>query len=828
MLMDKAEMLNSIQTAYDVRLDLSRANKVCKITGLQSDVRRAIQSISSIDSTENKINLDSSALAYLLGKGGEVIKSVESENKVHVDVYRGDENVDNKVMFITIIGLKSNVNTASQLLSTIIHENKEIYEEFSVDRNCLFHSIMGNKGSIIKQLQKDLHVALTKKSEDNDSSVNNSNEILVIRGIGKNVANAVNHLNGVVNTYMSECDNIDVPKDITANIVGKKGARISAIREKYPDVSVDIVRNEHNPDQNIIRIHCNDVEKRKSVIGEIQDIIDSNQTLEFSMNSDTIITFKGNKGTNLRNIIQKDHNLNMDIIAEKETIKLTGRINDIQLGVDLLRQFCDDNSLLEYEIDDEEDMNALFSGGKEKSLSSQIENRHNVELFPNRKTNVVRICGCRPNVAAAFSEISAFVNGDDASGKSVFVSVKSTEVGSLIGKGGNNINRIEKKFGVKIDTLRLRDKIRIRGETAESVQEAREYIILFLDEIKTSITLDGIKTLIEQREQEALTSPSTEKIEFHNLIGKTQNFYGVDIIAASDRSSVTISGRKRQIDGAKTYFMEQLSGLSSVSIPLLDRHAHHFLSKDGATALTQNVASAGIDSATYDSYTNTINLTGPTTKMLKAKMSLYRFLDFLYPSEFSSIPADSYSLRALWNSKTELDVEKSFPDVKVAFDMVMSCIRICGSNAMSVAMASDHFWKAVSDCRKRRSIIEINKDDEKNYEISNILATRKSNTLQNIEKKLHVTIKIVNPTSDSASPFVVINGENEDNVSNATEELKTIIGNVRKENWKISLTGDVVGLLIGKQGANIKTLRSESKANIDVDVRTGLVKVNVH
>ena len=69
LVLDKAALAHEIEARHTVRIDISRAKKLCKISGLTDAVRAAITDIQTIKSKRIQIPIDQSLLPFIVGKG---------------------------------------------------------------------------------------------------------------------------------------------------------------------------------------------------------------------------------------------------------------------------------------------------------------------------------------------------------------------------------------------------------------------------------------------------------------------------------------------------------------------------------------------------------------------------------------------------------------------------------------------------------------------------------------------------------------------------------------------------------------------------------------
>ena len=127
LILDKAALTHDIETRHNVRIDISRAKKVCKVIGQPDGVRLAIAEINLIPALKVKIPIDVAILPFVVGKGGATIKLLGEGNRVQIDIDREEKH-------ILVLGYIEEVVTAVEALRNIISDNTEVEEVIKVDK----------------------------------------------------------------------------------------------------------------------------------------------------------------------------------------------------------------------------------------------------------------------------------------------------------------------------------------------------------------------------------------------------------------------------------------------------------------------------------------------------------------------------------------------------------------------------------------------------------------------------------------------------------------------------------------------------------------------
>lgn len=764
LLMDKAALLQQIQSEFSVRIDLSRATRVCKITGFIHYVTSAYNRMNSLEASRFEITVDNSILSHLLNKAGEAIHALEDTYHVSIDAQR-------ETMQLVLIGLKQNIAAAMIDINEIIDVNRESEVKMEIERHILFPVIVGAGGAYIKQYQKELNVNLKLNKEEDESTS------LVIRGVHSRVNAARVYIENLIANHNSNTLIIPVSADYFPMIVGKKGAQINAIREKYPTVTIDT-------EDSTIRIHSEDAQLRGEVQALIDDIIAKNQKIEIHTDDAMIIMLKGARAADLRSAIA-DLKVNMQLDSDLGTVTLKGYSSAIESSANLIHQFIDANYAYDMSCYDE-DLNMLSNGG-EDAIIRHMEAAYNVKIIVYRKSLALHIVGRQEDVSSAVKQMKLIVDGLCDTSKLVHVS--QDEIGALIGKSGSRIKAFEDKHGVKIDNLRSRQMIRLRGESGH-IQQAHRDIVSFLDGLKST-------------ERLAVT-------EFNDAIAacveRVKELYMVHAQYVESTSDIAVTGNRLHVHMALKLLSEAISQSAGADLVLMNTHYQHIVKQHTKIREQVQEMACAIDCAD-----GKVTISGAPSSLPKAVAFVYRFLEGAFPLEVSIIPGDIQCLKRLHTHEFELDLQQVAPGVIVAFDMLNSCVRLMG-NGEIVASATEFVWDEIAKTKGKFRIVSI-PDDVIEYLEWNA-------KLSAVEKNNRVKL-----TLQKKNKRCVVDGDDVEGVDAASAWLLEYFERLLQENWSIVVDSDIIGFIIGKQGSNIDKLRKETNSNIDVDAKSRMVKV---
>lgn len=776
--MGKASLLNQIQNHYGVRIDLNRPKKLCRVTGLPENILGVKNEIASIRCARAEIPFDKSVIPFLLGTKGSTIQALQEEHSVQLDVLR-DQNL------LLVLGYVDDVNAASAILSDLVNNNKEVEETIEMDRNTMIGCIIGAKGQNIRKLTEELNVRLqTAKSEGGKDGANETFEKLIITGTAALVYPARARILELLSEYESFEIKVPYPDDCTPQLVGKKGAKINALREEHPNVQIDV-----DNVAGIVRIHSENTEAREAARQAIQAIVDANFSATVHMDGDATISLKGARGKDLRTRLTADLGLNLDIVTESELVRVRGLAENVRQGVELLEEFRQNNFLIEIPCFDE-DAQAIFSGTD--NLAKTLETKYDVKLSQDRECGTLRIRGRKDVVDEVERQIALILEGGEGSSTKL-LEVDAASMGGLIGKGGKNIQKLEAEFKVRLDLLRSKGVVRIRGEAAD-----------------TRSALEAVTNIIETMRVSAIIPKPRDmpKEAVNKIILRTANiFFGLDMDVLD--IEIAIRGPQKIISEAKKYLTEQITDSATCTVELMDQQ-YLALAEEQELNFRQirDVHGVGV---TMDAEKQAIVITGRTASVMKAKSHVYRMLDFLFTAEFASLPMDSLCLDEACTYVFSHDVFEQ-TGAKLSVDRPLQCVRIRGS-ADSVAAALVLIRDAQTHWRKCFASIPI--------EENTVGMLKRGTVVAALEKDTESSI-----TVDRYGSRVVVRAPNETAVQKAVAAIEDRLVRLQRENWEVVLDDRMFGPMIGKQGAHVTKLRTETGATIDMDARTRTVKVS--
>ena len=734
------------------------------------------------------------------------LKAIEDDCDVNI-------NVSRESLLLEIRGLKEGVAEASQRLKDIIYANKEVEETMQLLWCAWFGCVFARNGDKLRILTKFLGVKISEESMKKTEKFGT----IKIKGTYTKVHAAMKHINSIVEQHMSDTACIELKEQhLVPIILGKNGAGIKSIREKYPTAEIDM--DSYQSGEHVIYVHSNSAETVRVVRSHLESIIEANFEAEYKLTEDCAIQLKSQKGTATRNKIIQDLGLMMYIDKSNRFLKLRGLKPMVASGLQILREFCDSFLVakIPYLEEDYLTMSHVFKGpdGKEEgqSVLKKIEVEHDVDISASRKELYLRVQGAPVAVAAAVKAIQNFIAGDANSGSIVIDIGNSNSVSAaLIGKSGANIKKIEEEFKVKCDLNQSRKTFRICGSSSNA-QNAKTHVLSFIDNLKVSepMQLSAAASLTQQ--------------ESDAILKLASDIFGVEIVqaksTAANGTAVDIKGPFAAVQEAKAFLSSRFARIDQRRIPLLQKNSFDRLLQGVAISKKDSISLKQIQSK-YSSveiiFSDTVGgcyleLKGPEGAVSQAFAEVLSLVESVLRLEFAALRDFSVPfLHETINSQSLREVREK--GVRVEFDRVLGHVYLAGPQellpvARSLLMDKFAAWTSLNaalDIEEFMVPLIVGKNG------SNIRVwTDEAKVALQVNKRL---LKLE------------IKGTSAEVVTAAQAILAEKIEKLRKQHWELAMDAELVGIIIGKQGAVINKIRQDSGAHIEIDAVTRILKV---
>ena len=767
LLFNKASLVDEIQAKCNVRIDISKAQKLCKISGTLDCIAAAKREIEKIDSSKNIITITPTMLPFILGKGGSTIRGLGEGKVVQIDISK-------ETNFIAILGLRSHVEQVTATLHDIISENKEVEEIINMPKYILLGACSGSNNS--RNLAKEYGVSIL---------LDDKKECITIRGVTSKVLQAKFYLSSLLSNYQKNSTSLDVNEQYLAWIVGKGGKNINDLRKKYSGTNIDII-------DHTIHINTSSPEIRKEIVAYINSVIDSKYSKEIPFDSELSVTLKSQKGAVVRKKILDELKLVLDIDSNNHVVKLRGLKANVDIAIVELEAFRKKYHCEVLSINDG-DFIVLQEKGSD-SLVTKMELDFSVEINVNRKDGIVRVRGEKDAVDKAKSAIIGILEGDSNHGSGL-VNVLPSALSALIGKNGQTMKKLEKEHDIKIDVLRSENKIRLRGPP-DNISKAADAISKFIDDVKVTSTV--------------VLDSFTKSFDTSSLVDEVSSLY--DVEASAKDNEITIKGSSYLVEEAKKFIQNKTANSIEFNINL----KIHQLS--ALRAVTCDRAFRGVSdrnniTISIDDKSLVLSIKGTGTNVHKAKGELIKILSSTFPTEFLIMEFEMQCLKEVASPKAIIAIEEA-SGAKILVERSHGWLFITGAtnsviNAAQMVKDSKKAWDKLHACI-----------DVEEYMLSLIVGKQGANIIA-MQKETETTVNVNKKTMQ-----LEIKATSADKIAKAKEFIQSKVDKMRKERWEYEIPALLLKLFIGKQGTNINKLRTESGAAIDIPDKSNVVRVS--
>lgn len=770
-LLNKASIVQEIQSRHRVRIDVSRSKGTCKISGLDADVGSAVEEISSVKSSSVIIPIEAKLVAFLLGRGLNVIRDLESSHSVSIDILRDDHQ-------IVVIGFSEDVSFVTQELSNLINDNKEIEEVIEAEKYEVLKVVIGNGGSIAKRLQTEFGVRINvSKNEGGGGSSSSTAENIRITGVSPKVLVAKQKIMEVLTNFRRQTVVVDIPPEVIRKVIGKQGGQIRSICNRFPDVDVDF-------EETLAFIHSSNEASRIGVRDAIQEIIDSSHSEAKPLNQAAYQLLMGRRGQACRDRVYA-LNVYLSYDESSESLAMRGNRDAIADAWRDIQTFTSSNFSLNIPLS-LDDCTALMG-----RPFPELERQFGIEIITDKKNCQIRLTGHEANVQAAKVVINGILLGDSSKG-SVIVPINASSIPFLVGKQGASVHKFQDEYQVKLDILKAKSVVRIRGP--------QDKLLAATCALKSSIA--------EYRTSVEIPIQSFPREKVKTAYDTLRSLFRLDITLQDGR--IQIRGPSVTVQEAKTLADHLLSGRSQYSIQLTTEQLQEMVTCS-ASFFDRLRSEYGV-SIDIDEDLSAINVEGPTAAVTSVKTETYRLLEQLFPSEIATIEVDRKCLTQSFSPRTIIEIEES-TSAFVQFDLESNALHLRG-DAAHVTSAVASVQRRLDAWRLKHPVVSV-----ESHVIGAILGKNLSQ-LNNIEQRHSVSVR-VNPKQLQ----IEIDGRTEESAQAALSSLQDLISAIQGRHCEISVDPSLFGRIIGKNGTNVTKIQSECEVTLTIDKAKNIVRV---
>eukprot|EP01138_Halocafeteria_seosinensis_P003494 gb/GECG01003572.1/.p1 GENE.gb/GECG01003572.1/~~gb/GECG01003572.1/.p1 ORF type:complete len:1525 (+),score=296.75 gb/GECG01003572.1/:1-4575(+) len=469
---DKASLLQEIEFNHGVFANLDRENCKVVISGPPSYLGRVKEEMEKMEALKQSVTMDLRMLPSVIGKNGQGFRSVQDQCRVNLDVERDREAVKASVHIYGVS--EEEVTKARELLQQLIDENTEIEKTMEVDDVFVGH-LLDNSGALIKEIMRDFKIYIRARK----SAVYSPEEYtrtLDIRGTRGRVEETIDHVSSLYEDYKDKFARRIVSPTVAHSIKASQGS----IKDNT-GASVDIRFPPRDVGGKVGVIVHGESSQVSTATEKVDEIISSFTEKELTVSGYTVSALLSRNGA-VVNEIRSSTGAQINI-ENKSGGGKKGRFDDNQFYritvVGTSEQVNQGEAKLQAVVEQNqketvgytnEDLAASFIGKAGKHVTSMNKKYPNLHIDIDRKEKEIVLRGPSNELSQAKEEVEQFVQ--DFESKNTVVSVDSSIIPSLIGKGGATAKQLSEDTGCQFSFDSRKGCVRIHGDSAEQMSEA--------------------------------------------------------------------------------------------------------------------------------------------------------------------------------------------------------------------------------------------------------------------------------------------------------------------------------------------------------------------
>jgi polyribonucleotide nucleotidyltransferase len=454
-------------------------------------------------------------------------------------------------------------------------------------------------------------------------------------------------------------------------------------------------------------------------------------------------------------------------------------------------------------------------------------------------------------------EAKALINQYFAQNYSQEMEVTKDDIQALLTGGKNSkIVELAEKTGVKLNTVRDRQIIVVRGEkekVADAIQSVKSYLYggegislmrisidknavglvigkggknkevleqkynvsIMIERNENVLTLRGqdvdieacradiMKQIVTARVTQSLkaTVEELELLRKANVFRRIMQSMPVQLLSKDD--TITLRGVQDDVNDAIAILNETL-GKSYRMRYRMDGILYHRLQeawKDPAHAKQ-------IESSTHAKLhltQNTLSFTGSRKQVTDAKREALKYFEFLFGSQFCHVSVPSSSLPGLGKSGAILNTMAS-SGCQLFLDRDLSAVLFFCSDTKKLEVAREAIKLKIEEENKRSFVLKL--DDSEEWIVSLVLG-KNGDSIKSLRKETGCQI-------DVHDRIITVTADQTDLVSSGKAKLESLVEKARRECVFVAVPAKHMPAFVGRSGANITKFSTEYGVEIQI------------
>ena len=198
---------------------------------------------------------------------------------------------------------------------------------------------------------------------------------------------------------------------------------------------------------------------------------------------------------------------------------------------------------------------------------------------------------------------------------------------------------------------------------------------------------------------------------------------------------------------------------------------------------------------------STVSICGPAALAVAARSDLWRVLEEAFPGLVASVSLPASCLREMDSMRYKLDLEHHTGGAMLAVERGRSCVHLASASADVTQRAIQAVQDKLTVWGEKHATIPVEE-----YMLPTLVG-KNGTAIIGLQKELKVGIQL---NRHSAPMQLEIDASDKSTLDDAVRSLTDKVKKMRRGHWHSTVSLDLIGLLIGKQGATIMKIRSET------------------
>ncbi|KDO32907.1 hypothetical protein SPRG_02598 [Saprolegnia parasitica CBS 223.65] len=502
LMIQKGLHLKALEAKCDVKIDVQRAENTISFQASPERTQLLEATLKSLNTNKATIDLPTDVIPKLIGKKGEVISKIMEDTGALLDI-------DRVTNCVHIVGPAESVLAAQASVDAIIHDQAASAVKVNASDVAFFgrwdasqfpafvEYLMGDKAAKLKALRKEaLDIRLQVNKNKNRFDVDgNRHQIEALKGA----------IQAAVASFLESVHTFDVDERCLSLIIGKKGAKIKAI-EAESGAKVDIQGHTL-----YILGEADQIQKATALVDEIVAKNQRSVVYTSSHLTGLLLNNKRAKlneiekasGCNVQLPPAPAGGKAPRTKATTMAITLTGTTSAIQLASTALEALNDENKVVYLPLDGDEVATVIGKKGETiMKLEKDTGCRLRVLDDVSEGSRELELMGTADQVAAATSALDGLLRTSARQ----LLNLDEFSVACLIGKKGERIKEVRAAHPkVTLDTFQKSQVVRIQGNDKADVDACAAAI---LDLLQNTTVFETIKAGGRGRFDALLSDPT--------------------------------------------------------------------------------------------------------------------------------------------------------------------------------------------------------------------------------------------------------------------------------------------------------------------------------